>query len=79
MRETEKPDNSNKEHEQRKNNKSSTKQVELSYLKEEVKYIKRTLDILRKRQLLETPKDNKEDSTDIKKIRKSNKNKLKAR
>ena len=44
-RETEKPDNSNKEHKQRKN-KSSTKQVELRHLKEEIKYIKRTLDIL---------------------------------
>ena len=75
-RATKKPDNSNKEHEQRKNNKSSTKQVELSYLKEETKDIKRTLDILLKRQWLETPKDNKEDSTD-RKIRKSNKNKLK--
>ena len=49
-RETEKPDNSNKEDEQRKSNESSTKQVELSYLKEEIKYIKRTLDILLKRQ-----------------------------
>ena len=48
-RETEKPDNSNKEDEQRKSNESSTKQVELSYLKEEIKYIKRTLDILQKR------------------------------
>ena len=48
-RETEKPDNSNKEDEQRKSNESSTKQVELSYLKEEIKYIKRTLDILLKR------------------------------
>ena len=48
--ETKKPRNSNKEHEQRKNNESSTKQVELSYLKEEIKYIKRTLDILLKRQ-----------------------------
>ena len=49
-RETEKPDNSNKEDEQRKSNESSTKQVELSYLKEEIKYIKRTLDILLERQ-----------------------------
>ena len=48
-RETEKPDNSNKEDEQRKSNESSTKQVELSYLKEEIKYIKGTLDILLKR------------------------------
>ena len=48
-RETEKPDNSNKEDEQRKSNESSTKQVELSYLKDEIKYIKRTLDILLKR------------------------------
>ena len=47
---TEKPDNSNKEHGQRKNNESSTKQVELSHLKEEIKYIKRTLDILLERQ-----------------------------
>ena len=47
--ETEKPDNSNKEHEQRKNNENSTKQVELSYLKEEIKHI-RTLDIPLKRQ-----------------------------
>ena len=66
MRETKKPDNSNKEHEQRKNNESSTKQVELSYLKEEIKDIKRTIDMLLKRQWLETPKDNKEDSTDRK-------------
>ena len=36
-KETEKPDNSNKEHEQRKNKESSTKQVELSHLKEEIK------------------------------------------
>ena len=49
-RETEKPDNSNKEREQRKNNASSTKQVELSHLKEEIKYIKRTLDILLERE-----------------------------
>ena len=48
--ETKKPRNSNKEQQQRKNNESSTKQVELSYLKEEIKYIKRTLDILLKRQ-----------------------------
>ena len=47
MRETEKPDNSNKKHEQRKNNKSSTKQVGLSHLKEEIRYIKRTLEIKR--------------------------------
>ena len=52
MRETEKPDNSNKEHEQRKNNASSTKQVELSHLKEQIKYIKRTLDILLERHWL---------------------------
>ena len=39
IREKEKPDNSNKEHEQRKNNESSTKQVELSHLKEEIKYL----------------------------------------
>ena len=45
-----KPDNSNKEQEQRKNNENSTKQVELSYLKEEIKDKKRTLDILLKRQ-----------------------------
>ena len=44
----EKRDNSNKEHEQRKNNESSTKQVELSHLKEK-KYIKRALDILLER------------------------------
>ena len=49
-RETEKPDNSNMEHEQRKNNKSSTKQVELIQLKEEIKLIKRTIDILLERQ-----------------------------
>ena len=49
-RETEKPDNSNMEHEQRKNNKSSTKQVELIHLKEEIKRIKRTVDILLERQ-----------------------------
>ena len=46
-KETQKPDNSNTEHEQRKNNESSTKKVELSHLKEERKYIKRTLDIWR--------------------------------
>ena len=45
--ERQEPDNSNKEHEQRKNNRSSTKQVELSHVKEEIKYIhKKTLDIL---------------------------------
>ena len=49
-RATKKPDYSNKEHEQRKSNESSTKQVELSYLKEEIKDIKRTLDILLKSQ-----------------------------
>ena len=76
-RETEKPDNSNKEHEQRRNNESSTKQVELSHLKEEIKYIKRTLDILLERQWLETPKDNEEGSTETKKIRKSNRSKSK--
>ena len=38
------------EHEQRKNNKSSTKQVELIHLKEEIKRIKRTVDILLERQ-----------------------------
>ena len=59
MRETEKSDNSNKEHEQRKNNESSTKQVELSHLKEEIKYIKRTIDILLEKQWLETPKTKK--------------------
>ena len=48
--ETENQDNSNKEYGQRKNNESSTEQVELIYLKEEIKYIKRTLDILLKRQ-----------------------------
>ena len=37
LRETKKPDNSNKELEQGKNNESSTKQVELNYLKEEIK------------------------------------------
>ena len=42
-RATKKPDNSNKGHEQRKN------KVKLSYLQEEVKYLKRTLDILLKR------------------------------
>ena len=67
MRETEKPDNSNKEHEQRKNNESSTKQVKLSHLKEETKYIKRTIDILLEWQWLETPKDNEESSTETKK------------
>ena len=76
-RKTEKPDNSNTEHEQRKNNESSTKQVELSHLKEEIKYIKRTLDILLERQWLETPKDNEEGSTETKKIRKSNRSKSK--
>ena len=49
-RATKKPDNSNKEHEQRKNKESSTKQVELNYLKDEIKDIKRTIDILLKRQ-----------------------------
>ena len=34
--ETEKPDNSNKENEQRKNNESSTKKVELRHLKQEI-------------------------------------------
>ena len=63
---TNKPDYSNKQHEQRKNNESSTKQVGLSHLKEEIKDIRRTLDILLKRQWLETPKDNKEDSADRK-------------
>ena len=75
MREIEKPDNSNKEDEQRKNNDSSTKEVELSHLKEEIKYIKRTLDILLERQWLQTPKDNEEGSIETKKIRKSNRNK----
>ena len=77
--ETEKPDNSNKENEQRKNNESSTKKVELRHLKQEMKYIKRKLDILLERQWLQTPKDNKEDSTETKKIRKLNKNKSKNR
>ena len=77
MREIEKPDNSNKEDEQRKNNESSTKQVQLSHLKEEIKYIKRTLDILLERQWLQTPKDNEEGSIETKKIRKSNRNKSK--
>ena len=75
MRETEKSDNSNKEHEQRKNNESSTKQVELSHLKEEIKYIKRTIDILLEKQWLETPKDKEEDSTEIKKIKQKQINK----
>ena len=70
MRETEKPDNGNKEHEQRKNNESSTKQVELRHSRKEIKYIKRTLDILLERQWLETPKDNKEGSTETKKNQK---------
>ena len=49
--ETEKnPGNSNKEHERRKNHESSTIQVELSYLKEEIKRLKRSLDIVLKRQ-----------------------------
>ena len=66
LKETTKPDNSSKEHEQsqRKNNKSSTELVQLSYLKEEIKYIKKTLDILLKRKWLETAKDNKRNSTD---------------
>ena len=51
--------------EQRKNE-SSTKQVELNHLKEEIKYIKRTLDMLLERQWLETPKDNEEGSTETK-------------
>ena len=58
-----------------KNNESSTKQVQLSHLKEEIKYIKRTLDILLERQWLQTPKDNEEGSIETKKIRKSNRNK----
>ena len=66
LRETKKLDNSNKKHEQRKNNESSTKQVELSYLKEEIKDIKRTLDIQLKRQWLKTTKNNKEDPADKK-------------
>ena len=74
-RETEKPDNNNKEYEQRKNNESSTKQVELSHLKEEIKYMKRTIDILLERQWLETPKDNEQGSTETKTIRTSNRNK----
>ena len=77
MRETEKPDNSNKENEQRKKNECSTKQVELSHFKEEIKYIKITLDILFDRQWLETPKDNEEASAETKKIRKSNRKKNK--
>ena len=40
-RATKKPDNNNKEQKQRKNNENSTKQVELSYLKEEIKDIKK--------------------------------------
>ena len=69
--ERQEPDNSNKEHEQRKN-RSSTKQVELSHVKEEIKYIhKKTLDILLEGRWLETTKDNKEGS------RKSNRNKSK--
>ena len=58
------------EHEQRKNNKSSTKQVELIHLKEEIKRIKRTVDILLERQWLETLKDNEETSTETKKNQK---------
>ena len=62
--------------EQRKNNESSTKQVELSHLKEEIKYIILfILDMLMEGQWLETPKDNEEGSTETKKIRKSNRNK----
>ena len=65
LKETTKPDNSSKEHEQsQRKNKSSTELVQLSYLKEEIKYIKKTLDILLKRKWLETPKDNKRNSTD---------------
>ena len=45
-----KPDNSNTQYEKRKNDQSSTKQVELGYLKEEIKYIKRNIDIQLKRQ-----------------------------
>ena len=76
-RKTKKPDNSNKEYEQRKSNKSSTKQVELSYLKEEIKDMKRTLDILLKRRWLDTSKDNKEDFTD-KKIQKIKQKQIKS-
>ena len=43
----------------------------------EIKYIKRTLDILLGRQWLKTPKDNEESSTETKKIRKSSRNKSK--
>ena len=75
-RETEKPDNSNKEHEQRKNNESSTKQVELSYLKEEIKDIKKNNRHTTEKTMTRDTKHNKEDSTDKKK-RKSSKNKLK--
>ena len=65
MWDTKKSDNGNKEHEQKENNQSLSKQVESSYLQEEMKYLKKTLDILLKRQWLKTPKDNKEDSTEI--------------
>ena len=71
-RETQKTDNSNKEHEhEQRKNKSSTKQVELTHLNEEIKYIKRTLNTLLERQWLEATKDNKEG------FRKSNRNKSK--
>ena len=78
LRETKKLDNSNKKHEQRKNNESSTKQVELSYLKEEIKDIKRTLDIQLKRQWLETTKNNKEDLADKKKNQKIKQKQIKS-
>ena len=57
---------------------SSIKQVELSYLKEEIKYIKGTLDILLKKTMTRDTRRQKRRLQRQKKIRKSNKNKLKA-
>ena len=68
---TKKPDNSNKEHEQRKNNESSTKQVELTYLKEEIKDIKKNNRHTTEKTITRDTKHNKEDSTDKKKIKKN--------
>ena len=64
---TKKQDNSNKEHEQRKNNESSTKQVELSYLKEEIKDIKKNNRHTTEKTMTRDTKHNKKDSTDKKK------------
>ena len=73
-RETEKADNSNKEHEKWKNNESSTKQVAgiIGHLKEEIKYKKRTLGEAMTR---DTQRQWRRLHRNKKKIRKSNRNK----